>query len=147
MPHTTNIQDFQTYRGSLLVESYLILIAVELSLKDCGAKSVDSHDIPELLSSLLSFPKIADHRKAPGELNSHIAQLRSALSAIWCNDPDGRPIKVPSKSFPHLCYCRCYSEWDGERETKTEDIMTLNAACKNLREFLKNNKRLIGVDL
>jgi hypothetical protein len=145
MPFTTNIQEFQAFPGSALVESYLILIAIELALKDRGAKSGDGHDVPGLLTSLLQFPKISKHPKLPGELTSYIAQLRSSLQAIWCTDQDGNPKKVPSNSYPYLRYCRCYSEWNGNKETKTADILTLNATCKSLRDFLRRNIKTIEV--
>jgi hypothetical protein len=147
MPHTTNIHDFQSFRGSELVESYLLLIAIELALKDRGAKAADNHDVPDLLASLSKFSNIANSRKVSGELNSFIAQLRTALSAIWCTGPDGSPQRVPSKSYPYLRYCRHYSEWAGDHETKASDILSLNATCKSLRDFLRKNNKIIGVDL
>jgi hypothetical protein len=147
MPYTTNIHDFQTFKGSELVESYLILIAIELALKDCGATSGESHNIPNLLESLLQFTKVSKHPKIPSDLASHVAQLRASLSAIWCNNADGKPDRVPSKSYPHLRYCRFYMEWENDRETKATDIFKLNATCKALREFLRKNKSVIGIKL
>jgi hypothetical protein len=147
MPYTTNISDFQSFRGSQLVESYLLLIAIELALKDSGAKSGESHNVPDLLMSLTQLANVNKNNKILGELNSFIAQLRAALSAIWCTDQDGNPRKVPPKSYPYLRYCRHYSEWAGHRETKAGDISSLNATCKNLRDFLRKNNKIIGVKL
>lgn len=128
---------------SPLLESYRILVAIELALKDGGFGAGSSgHDIPLMLAQTA-----AQHPTLASQLNAHQAKLRADLVQIICNNKFNEPVSVSPNNYPHARYTRFTGDWDGIRETLPQSISTLAQTCNSLLSHLKTHKATLGIQI
>lgn len=145
MAYTTNIAMFLPPSGTSsnevnkLFDTYRILVAIELTLKDAGFTG--GHHIPEMLSKIparhpsLSFAKFQN-------------DLRRDLTQIMCNDRDSKPPRrVKESSYPEIRYTRFSGDWGGMQETSFESIKSLFQTTNNLLSYLRQNKNVLGINI
>lgn len=147
MTFTNNIKYFSNGLRSDLVESYLLLISIELALKDAKYVGENGHDIPGMLIQASESEKAVAKQGVQVQLLGLATQLSNSLKAVTCQSKDGQPQPVPHRSYPFLRYCRCEGDWDGTAETSALRLIELLDACKNTRFILKSIGKIIGVKI
>lgn len=147
MAYTTSTRAFRELtKQDPLVDSYRMLVAIELALKDASFGPPDGHDVPAMLSAAAqaasaTFPFVS------GQLNGYGAQLVRDLGQITCNNRLGQASPVPAKSYPHLRYGRRIGDWGGVNETPNPAFGALESTCHLLCAFLITHGAKIGVRL
>jgi hypothetical protein len=144
MPFQGNRSAFANLnQQNCLIDSYRMLVALELALKDLGITPSGGHDIPMMLVPLSvtgsPSPIVA------GQLNTHISQLRHDLNSIVCQGRNGTPQSVPSHSYPYIRYARLAGDWSGHSETPLSTVQKLEATCRGLISFLRTNYPTVGI--
>jgi hypothetical protein len=126
-----------------LLESYRILVAIELALKDRGFNAgTTGHDIPAMLAqTAIQHPTLAS------QLNAHQAKLHSDLIQLTCNDKNNQPIFVRANNYPHARYTRFVGDWGGVRETSFQAIEALAQTCNSLLGHLQTHKTTLGIQI
>ena len=147
MTFTNNIRLFSSGLRSDLVESYLLLIGIELALKDAKFTSDNGHDIPGMLIQASESEKAIAKQGVQVQLLGLATQLSNSLKAVTCQSIDGQPQPVPHKSYPYLRYCRCEGDWNGTSETSALKLNELLDTCKNTRSVLKSIGKVIGIKI
>lgn len=147
MPFSTNIRSFLAPLGSDLVKSYLILISVELALKDAKFIGKFSHDVPGMLLHAAESPAVANKVGMEVQLRGLATALSTSLNAISCTGVNGNVERVPTTSYPYLRYCRCEGDWGGVQETSVLRVSQLLLDCNNLLTVLRSIGKTIGVKL
>jgi hypothetical protein len=149
MPHTSNIKAFlQTLQPNHLLDSYRILVAVELALKDAGLSTVPSdHDVPAMLSRCALQMAASGNNALSAQITAYETKLRADLAQLWCTNAKGTIIPVPARSYPYVRYTRHVGEWGGVSETLAQSIVDLAQTCNSLLAFLLANATSIGVKL
>lgn len=134
MPHTKNIEEFKKAFscGSDLVESYCRLIAIELALADVNPKK--SHDI---INKLQNLSKAFAGQPFAGDLNSRIAELRTAFHSIHVESNRGTAT-LPLASYPTIRYTRFLDDWP----THTTDQKKINELNKIIKHTMLTLKAL-----
>lgn len=144
MAYKTNISIFLpngTQNG--LVESYRILVAIELALKDAGFNGgPGGHDIPGMLAQVS-----VQHPPLAGQLIAHQAKLTTDLGQITCNNKNNSPAPVPANNYPHARYARLNGDWAGVSETPQAFITTLTQTCNSLLSDLQTHKATLGIQI
>jgi len=144
MPFKTNIRDFGGKSPSHLVDSYLILVTIELALKDGNFANgvTGGHDVPSMLTNVgHSIGTLT------AQVTSLVASLGNAISSVTCQDQYGKAIPVPRSSYPYLRYCRCKGDWGGAQETAQQNLADLYSLCQQTLSFLKLHQKAIGITL
>lgn len=147
MAYTTSTRAFRDLATQdPLVDSYRLLVAIELALKDAALGPPGGHDVPAMLSAAAhtassTFPFVS------AQLNSYAASLGHDLGQISCNDRNGNVSPVPSKSYPHMRYGRRFGDWGGVSETPAAALGTLESTCHLLCGFLIAHGAKFGVHL
>lgn len=144
MPYITNISIFLPNGPPHgLPESYRILVAIELALKDAGFDGgVSGHDIPGMLAQAsMQYPFLA------GQLNGHQAKLAADLVQITCNNRGNSPDAVKANNYPHARYARLDGDWAGVSETPQAFIATLTQTCNSLLSDLQTHKATLGIQI
>lgn len=144
MPYTTNVSAFlQIGTGNLLFDSYRILVAIELALKDLGIDSgTTGHDVPSMLAqAAVQYPALA------AQLNTHQAKLRADLVQIICNDKNRQPTAVKSNNYPYARYTRFTGDWGGISETPAQCLAALAQTCNSLLGDLRTHKATLGIQI
>lgn len=144
MAYQTNISTFlPNGPPSPLLDSYRILVAIELALKDRGFNGGTSgHDIPSMLAqTAIQHPTLAS------QLNAHQAKLHSDLAQITCNDKNSQPVFVKANNYPHARYTRFVGDWGGVSETSQESIEALAQTCNSLLGHLQTHKATLGIQI
>lgn len=145
MAFTSNIRSFfNLTKSDPLVDSYRLLVAVELALKDSG-RPPGGHDVPGMLQAVARLPTAPPHISA--QLNAFSQQLRNDLGSITCVGKTGSPIPVPCNNYPFMRYGRHAGEWGGVDETPRQHFVALETTCRNLCAFLSAHGALVGVHL
>ena len=147
MTFTNNIKYFSNGLRSDLVESYLLLISIELALKDAKYMGKGGHDIPGMLEHASESEKAAAKQGVQVQLLGLATKLSNSLKAITCQSENGHPQAVPHRSYPFLRYCRCEGDWNGAAETSALRLVELLDTCKNTRSVLKSVGKTIGVNI
>lgn len=147
MPFSTNIRSFLAPTCSDLVRCYLILISVELALKDAKFSGKSSHDVPGMLLHAAESPAVAQKNGMEVQLRGLATTLSNSLNAISCIGVTGKIERVPTTSYPYLRYCRCEGDWGGVQETSAVRISQLLHDCNNLYTVLRSIGKTIGVKL
>lgn len=147
MPFSTNIRSFLAPAGSDLTKSYLILISVELALKDAAFKGRTSHDVPGMLLHAAQSPSIITKPGIEVQLRGLATTLSNSLNAINCVGVDGNAERVPTSSYPHLRYCRFEGDWGGDKETSALKVAQLLHDCNNLFSVLRRISKSMGIKL
>ncbi|WP_185738400.1 hypothetical protein [Variovorax beijingensis] len=148
MGYITTVRAFRSLaRPDPLVDSYRLLVAIELSLKDANFGAVGGgHDVPSMLSlaaaSAAGVPPFVS-----GRLIALATTLRNDLVRITCNDRHGNPIPVPGHSYPYLRYSRRNGDWAGVSETPQQLILDLEYTCRAVSSFLLSHGTSFGVAL
>ena len=144
MAYQTNISIFlPNGPPSLLVDSYRILVAIELALKDRGFNGGTSgHDIPSMLAQTAIH-----HPALTSQLNAHQAKLHSDLVQITCNDKNNQPVAVKANNYPHARYTRFVGDWGGVGETSHRSIAALAQTCNSLLGHLQTHKVTLGIQI
>jgi hypothetical protein len=148
MAYTTSVRAFRdlTHQDPL-VDSYRLLVAIELALKGAALSPVGGHDVPMMLSDAANAFVAATMPLASGQLLSLSAQLGNDLVQVTCNGLNGQPSPVPAKSYPHLRYGRRTGDWAGVSETPGTVLGDLESTCHLICKFLIAHGAKIGVHL
>lgn len=144
MPYKTNISAFlQGENPSPLLESYRILVAIELALKDLGITGgTTGHDVPSMLAqTAIKHPTLA------AQLNAHQAKLNADLVQITCNDKNSQPTPVKANNYPHARYTRFIGDWNGVSETPNNSLAALAQTCNNLLGDLRTHRATLGIQI
>lgn len=147
MAFTSNIRAFRNLdQPDALVNSYRLLIAVELALKD-GSCMVQGggHDVPGMLQVAANLSTATTYVSA--QLNALSQNLRNDLGSITCQGKNGAPNPVRPASYPDLRYGRQAGDWGGLCETPTSCFASLELTCLNLCAFLSAHGAHLGVHL
>lgn len=147
MPFSTNVRSFLAPASSDLVKSYLILVSIELALKDAQFVGKSSHDVPGMLFHAAESPAAAKKNGMKVQLRGLATTLSNSLNAITCIGVNGNIERVPTMSYPHLRYCRCEGDWGGIQETSSLRLSELLYNCNNLYAVLRSIGKTIGVKL
>lgn len=144
MSYKTNILAFlqiETYHP--LLESYHILIAIELALKDLGMQSGNTgHDIPSMLAQTAQqYPALA------ARLHAHQARLQTDLTQIICNHKNRHPVAVQQNNYPNVRYTRFAGDWNGVGETSAQSLTNLAQTCNSLLMELRAHKAILGIQI
>jgi len=129
-----------------LVDSYRLLVAVELALKDANLGPASGHDVPTMLAAASQAVAVAAPFLAT-QLNGFSASLANDLQHVTCNDRNGQAVPVPARSYPYLRYCRRAGDWAGAHETPTAAIAALESNCQSLCRFLVMHGAQLGISL
>jgi hypothetical protein len=142
--YQTNISTFlPNGPPSPLLDSYRILVAIELALKVQGFNGgQNGHDIPLMLAQTA-----AQHPTLAGQLNTHQAKLRADLVRITCNNKNNQPVAVQANNYPHARYTRLVGDWGGVNETSHQSIAALAQTCNSLLSHLQANKATLGIQI
>lgn len=144
MPYKTNISTFlQNGISNQLLESYRILVAIELALKDLGLNAGNTgHDVPSMLAqTAIQHPALA------AQLNAHQAKLQADLVKILCNDKNNQPVAVKANNYPHARYTRFVGDWNGVSETPPQSLAALVQTCNSLLGDLRTHKATLGIQI
>lgn len=144
MPYTTNISAFlQIGAANPLLESYQILVAIELALKGLGIHGgTTGHNIPLMLTQIAN-----QHPALAAQLNAHQLKLKADLARITCNDKNSQPAAVKADNYPHTRYARFTGDWNGVSETPPLNIIALAQTCNSLLSDLKSHKATLGIQI
>lgn len=144
MAYQTNISTFlPNGPPSPLLDSYRILVAIELALKDRGFYGgTTGHDIPSMLAQTA-----VQHPALASQLNAHQAKLNSDLVQIICNDKNSKPVFVKANNYPHARYTRFFGDWGGVNETSHPSIAALAQTCNSLLSHLQTHKVTLGIKI
>lgn len=147
MGYLTSARAFRNLSGQdPLVDSYRLLVAVELALKDANLGPSGGHDIPTMLAAASQSVAAAAPFLAT-QLNGFAASLANDLQQVTCNHRNGQIAPVPARSYPYLRYCRRAGDWAGANETPMATIAALESNCHNLCRFLVTHGAQLGVSL
>lgn len=148
MAYTLSVRAFRdlTHQDPL-VDSYRLLVAIELALKSGGLGPAQGHDVPTMLSHAASAYVAAAMPLASGQLLSLSAKLSHDLVQVTCNGLTGQPSAVPAKSYPYLRYGRRTGDWAGISETPNAVLADLESTCHLICTFFIAHGAKIGVRL
>lgn len=144
MSYSTNISTFlQVGTSNQLLESYRILVAIELALKDLGLTAGPTgHDIPSMLAE-----KASQHPALASQLNGHQAKLKADLVQLICNNKNNQPAAVKADNYPHARYTRFTGDWNGVSETSPQSLIELAQTCNSLLAHLRMHKATLGIEI
>jgi hypothetical protein len=112
-----------------LTRAYCRCVALELALKEelalIGGSGNGGHDVPSLLLQYANAKLALSPLKA--QVNVLAGQLSSRLSALWCQDRYGVPIKVKAKSYPFMRYLRHQSDGWLPQYSSDADVQSVEA--------------------
>lgn len=144
MPYKTNISIFLP-NGPIsgLIDSYRILVAIELALKDGGFNGGPSgHDIPGMLAQAsVRCPTLA------AQLQAHQARLATDFAQIICNSRNGNPVAATASNYPHARYTRFIGDWAGVSETPVLAMVALTQTCNSLLNDLQKHSAQLGIQI
>lgn len=149
MTFTSSIQAFGALsRQDALVDSYRMLIALELALKDAKCGVVGSgHDIPSMLTLAAHLPASNAVPYVSAQLLGYSATLKADLVSIICEGKSGSPSAVPAHNYPYIRYTRRVGDWGGTNETPVAALAALEVTCHRITQFLSVHGAKIGVFL
>jgi hypothetical protein len=135
MAYTTSIRAFgRLALRDALVDSYRMLVALELALKDAKCFNGGSgHDVPSMLTVAAYLPATLNFPYVGAQLLGYSATLKSDLVAIYCQGKDGKPTTVPWHNYPYIRYTRRPGDWGGVAETPTRSIVSQATAVSCCR--------------
>ncbi len=126
MAFTSNIRAFRNLaQPDALINSYCLLVAVELALKDgnCVVPGSINHDVPGMLQVAANLPTALPFVSA--QLLSFSQSLRNNLGLITCQGKSGAPQPVPPANYPFIRYGRYMGDWGGMSETPNQYFANL----------------------
>jgi hypothetical protein len=146
---TTNISAFGNLAlQNALVDSYRMLVALELALKEANCSIPGTgHNVPGMLANAANLPALATTPLVGAQLLGYSATLRADLVAITCEHKNGGPTAVQGDNYPHIRYTRCHGDWGGVDETSAVNLSTLESTCHLITQFLRSHATTIGVQL
>lgn len=148
-----------SYRGNIgafllvaspnhLLDSYRILVAVELSLKDGGFTPVQSgHDVPSMLTQAAQRAGAGGHHILAGQIAAEEAKLRTDLAKLRCTNPNGTTRGVPDYNYPYVRYTRFAGDWGGVDETGPQALSDLSQRCNSLASLLRAHQAELGIQI
>lgn len=147
MAFTSNVRIFRNLaQPESLVNSYRLLVALELALKDGNcAVAGGGHDVPKMLVVAARLP--AAQVFVSAQLLSFSQKLQANLGLITCQGVNGLPRPVPPHSYPYIRYGRRVGDWGGNSETPNAHFFDLELTCQNLCAFLVVHGPNLGVNL
>lgn len=148
MTYRTNISIFlPNGPPNPLLDSYRILVAIELALKDLGVTGgTTGHDIPSMLAQVATQAATL-HPMLASQLITHQAKLKEDLCRITCNNKMSHPVSVSANNYPHARYTRFTGDWNGIGETPHQSIVVLAQTCNSLLAHLQTHKATLGINL
>lgn len=149
MPHIKNIQSFLfQLHPNHLAESYGILVALELALKDSGhIAGTGGHDVPSMLGRAKQSLAISGKLVLAAQVTSFEAKLKNDLGQLLCTGQKGSAQAVPTHSYPYARYTRFQGDWGGIDETPNLAIAGLLQTCQQILSFLRANSTDCGVSI
>ena len=149
MPHIRNIRGFLfQLQPNDLVQSYGILVALELALKDGGhSAGTGGHDVPSMLGKAKQSLANSGKLILAAQITSFEAKLKNDLCRLSCTGQNGKAQSVPSSSYPYARYTRFQGDWGGVDETSDLVIVDLLQTCQQILHFLRANSAACGVSI
>jgi hypothetical protein len=125
------------------VNSYAILVRIELALKDGNCRAQRGHDVPTMLE-IAALLNTAPPAVAP-QLRQYATRLRTDLSAIRCQGLGGIAAQVNAGAYPDLRYVRHAGDWGGVDETSQHELLQLMGTCSSICQLLLVHGKTFGV--
>lgn len=134
MPYQYNRNAFRVGGSaplSPLVSAYLLLICIELFLKEripqTSVTHENGHNVPALLH-MFGATLPPPHQAS---LQALSVSLGNSIGNLWCEGFTGHQ-RVPSRSYPYMRYLRHGSEWNPPHSTDA-DLQILHSLAGQVK--------------